>query len=145
MVFEEIQKRYEKMRRLCLQYGNLHPDDKSVCHQALKGARGTQYIARNIAELADDMMLALSQLQAENAGLRSIEQALMVKFESSQATNAELRRELEEARKDAATIPKNCVHMQWDKNGRRMVGIRCKDEAQLPMLEEAAHDLARGW
>jgi len=62
------------------------------------------------------------------------------------AENAnEIIRELEEARKDAETMPENCVHVQLDKNGFRVVGIRCKDEAQLKDLKELGQYLVRGY
>lgn len=68
---ERISERYETMRQACLRVGHLHPDSKSVCHQALEHARNIPDGATHeLALLADDLKLFIDQLQAENAALR---------------------------------------------------------------------------
>lgn len=56
-----LAERYEKVRRLCLAAGNIHPDDPAVCHQALKSpACGPMHsMTHELALLLDEMMLAL--------------------------------------------------------------------------------------
>lgn len=49
--------RYESMRRNCLAHGNLHPDSKEVCHQAIAKCNNT--LAYHMALLLDDMAIAL--------------------------------------------------------------------------------------
>lgn len=62
---EPLTKRYEKARKLCLAVGNLHPDDKAVCFQALSTrAAHVDGLTTHLAMLLDDMMLALSAIEA---------------------------------------------------------------------------------
>lgn len=58
-----LRERYEIIRRFCLAHGNLHPDDKSVCHRAL--GRTASGLERVMAGLLDDMMLALTAPQLD--------------------------------------------------------------------------------
>jgi len=55
--------RYERMRQVCLKYGNRHPDSKEVCHQALNDLRSLPGICYELALLVDDMYLALNKPQ----------------------------------------------------------------------------------
>ena len=49
--------RYEELRQRCIRAGNLHPDSKDVCHQALYHVDNS--LAYSLAMLLDDMALAL--------------------------------------------------------------------------------------
>jgi len=67
--------RYEKIRVLCLRYGNLHPDSKEVCHQALNVSK-VESISQTLALELDDMYLVYSQQEREAAQLRADRDAL---------------------------------------------------------------------
>ena len=51
--------RYEKARQQCLRYANLHPDEKAPCGTALSKVRTLPAITFHLAELLDDMAIAL--------------------------------------------------------------------------------------
>lgn len=52
-----------------------------------------------------------------------------------------LKRELEAVRK---SIPDNCIHVQLDPDGRRIVGIRCNDPEKVEALRLEGHKILRG-
>jgi hypothetical protein len=57
---EVILKRYEEMRQQCVNYGGLGYSCKSSCHQAIRPTRHLPTITYQLAELCDDMALALN-------------------------------------------------------------------------------------
>jgi hypothetical protein len=61
-MMEEILRKYEEMRQFCLRYGNLHPDDDSLCHVALGYCRRIDPLAHRLAALLDDQHLLIKQL-----------------------------------------------------------------------------------
>lgn len=56
--------RYEDLRRRCLAYGNLHPESKEVCHQAIQGVRCLDGLSYQFALLLDDVALAFPEISA---------------------------------------------------------------------------------
>lgn len=66
-------------------------------------------------------------------------------YREADALMSEAADAIESLQRELATMPPNCVHVQIDKDGRRIVGIRCEDEAELPWLNELGQDLVRGW
>lgn len=51
--------RAERMRQYCLAFANLHPESKTRCGDALGGTRTAPTIAVQLADLVDDLVLAL--------------------------------------------------------------------------------------
>lgn len=70
---EKILARYERTRRMCLRYGNRHPDSDAVCHQAITGTHNVDGFAKFLALELDDMKLDTEQLAS--ALLRVMEDA----------------------------------------------------------------------
>lgn len=56
---KEMLERYEKARQNCLRYANLHPTDKSRCADALQSVKTLPALTFHLADLLDDMALAL--------------------------------------------------------------------------------------
>lgn len=75
-VVEGLRKRYEDQRQECLRYGGLYPEDKSVCHQAIRRAKNLDAVAVHLAALCDDMMLALSRQPSGSGWLPKDEPAI---------------------------------------------------------------------
>lgn len=81
MTVEKILEDYERIRRHCLRHADIHPDDKSVCHQALRKASWpTPAIAIELAALLDDMALALRAALQAREGWVSVEDVPLPKL-----------------------------------------------------------------
>ena len=61
-VAEVMRRRYENMRQICLRFAHLHEGSALRCADALARAGGPT-IAVNLADLLDDMMLAVEQYE----------------------------------------------------------------------------------
>ena len=65
-LYTRLLERAERMRLYCLQFANLHPNDKSRCGDAIGRTHHAPVIAVHLADLVDDLVLALEVCQKQH-------------------------------------------------------------------------------